>query len=273
MTNRGFKSGWMSVDGEADPYHYVRLMDMIRGGREDDPEQYRAVFNSLGGVEGGRVLDVGCGTGGAARALAARFPGVGAVIGIDKSETMVAEARARTGAGVERVEFRVADAHDLPFPDASFDAAFSLRVFEIVGEPRRVLAEMARVLRPGARLVVNGPDVDAWMIDASDREVTRKILHHASDHETNGWVGRQLPAWCKELGLTDVEVAPIGLCLTEFAPIYDLCLRAFAARAVAAGVLTAEEVEAWVEDLKERDRKGLFFSTQMLFRIAARKGE
>jgi ubiquinone/menaquinone biosynthesis C-methylase UbiE len=261
----------MSVDGNADPYYYVRLMDMIRGGREDDPAQYRAVFDSLGLGEGGRVLDVGCGTGGGVRALAARFPGVGLVVGIDKSETMVAEARARTDVDAERVEFRVADAHELPFSDASFDATFSLRVFEIVGEPRRVLAEMARVLRPGGRLVVNGPDVDAWTIDASDREVTRKILHHACDFETNGWVGRQLPAWCKEVGLTDIQVEPVGLCLTEFQPIYDLCLRAFAARAAAAGVVTGEEVETWVEDLKERDRRGQFFSSQMLFRVSARK--
>jgi len=271
MMSKGFKSGWMSVDGNADPYYYVRLMDMIRGGREDDPAQYRAVFDSLGLGEGGRVLDVGCGTGGGVRALAARFPGVGLVVGIDKSETMVAEARARTDVDAERVEFRVADAHELPFSDASFDATFSLRVFEIVGEPRRVLAEMARVLRPGGRLVVNGPDVDAWTIDASDREVTRKILHHACDFETNGWVGRQLPAWCKEVGLTDIQVEPVGLCLTEFQPIYDLCLRAFAARAAAAGVVTGEEVETWVEDLKERDRRGQFFSSQMLFRVSARK--
>ena len=273
MTNKGFKSGWMSVDGDADPYYYVRLMDMIRGGREDDPAQYRAVFDSLGLSDGDRVLDVGCGTGGGVRALAARFPEVGLVVGIDKSETMVAEARARTDAGAgARVEFHVADAHDLPFPDASFDAVFSLRVFEIVGEPRRVLAETARVLRPGGRLVVNGPDVDAWTIDASDREVTRKVLHHACDFETNGWVGRQLPAWCKEMGLTDIHVAPVGLCLTEFQPIYDLCLRAFAANATAAGVVTTEEVDAWVEDLKERDRAGRFFSSQMLFRVSARKG-
>ena len=272
MTSKGFKSGWMSVDGDADPYHYVRLMDMIRGGREDDPAQYRAVFDALGVEDGGRVLDVGCGTGGAARALAARFPGVGSVIGLDKSETMVAEARARTGAGDGRVEFRVADAHDLPFPDASFDVAYALRVFEIVGEPRRALEEMARVLRPGGHLVVNGPDVDAWTIDATDREVTRKVLHYASDFETNGWVGRQLPAWCKEAGLTEIQVAPVGLCLMEFAPIYDLCLRDFAAHAVAAGAVTAEAVEAWVADLKERDRRGQFFSSQMLFRVSARKG-
>jgi ubiquinone/menaquinone biosynthesis C-methylase UbiE len=271
-TGKGFKSGWMSVDGDADPYYYVRLMDMIRGGKEDDPSQYRAVFDALGVGEGGRVLDVGCGTGGGVRALATRFPDVGKVVGIDKSETMVAEAQARTDAGAcARVEFRVADAHDLPFPDASFDAAYSLRVFEIIGEPRRVLAEMVRVLRPGGRVVVNGPDVDAWTIDAADRDVTRKVLHHACDHETNGWVGRQLPAWCKELGLADIHVAPVGICVTKFEPLYDLCLRAFAASATDAGVVTPEEVAGWVEDMKGRDRRGQFFSSQMLFRVTATK--
>lgn len=272
MTSEGFKSGWMSVDGDADPYHYVRLMDMIRGGREDDPAQYRAVFDSLEVRDGDRVLDVGCGTGGGVRALAKRFPGLGAAVGVDKSETMVAEARARTTAAERaRVEFVAADAHELPFPEGSFDSAYSLRVFEIIGDPRRALSEMARVLRPGGRVVINGPDMDAWTIDAADRGVTRKVLHHACDFETNGWVGRQLPAWCKELGLADIQVAPVGICITEFEPVYDLCLRAFAERATAAGVVTEEEVARWVEDLRERDRTGHFFSSQMLFRVCARK--
>lgn len=276
MTNRGFKSGWMSVDGDADPYYYVRLMDMIRGGREDDPAQYRAVFDALGVEPGDEVLDVGCGTGGGVRALAARFPEAGRVVGIDKSETMVAEARARTAAALPAgacapVEFLVADAHRLPFPDESFDAAYSLRVFEIVGEPRAALAETVRVLRPGGRVVVNGPDVDAWTIDATDREVTRKVLHYACDFETNGWVGRQLAGMCKEVGLVDISVAPVGLSIKEFEPVYDLCLRVFAERATAAGAVTAAQVERWVEDLRERDRQGRFFSSQMLFRVTARK--
>lgn len=276
MTNEGFKSGWMSVDSVADPYYYIRLMDMIRGGREDDPAQYRAVFDALGVAAGESALDVGCGTGGSVRALATRFPEAGLVVGIDKSETMVAEARARTAAAPPAgacapVEFRVADAHELPFPDASFDAAYSLRVFEIIGDPRAALAEMARVLRPGGRVVVNGPDVDAWTIDATDREVTRNVLHYACDYETNGWVGRQLAGWCRELGLEDIRVAPVGLCITEFEPVYDLCLRVFAERATAAGAVTAARVERWVEDLRERDRAGRFFSSQMLFRVTARK--
>ncbi|MET0645968.1 MAG: methyltransferase domain-containing protein [Pyrinomonadaceae bacterium] len=274
MTVKAFKDGWMAVDRDADPRHYIRLADIARGGREDDHAQYRNLFEALGSVEGEHVLDVGCGTGGAVRALATSFPGVARVVGVDLSETMLAEARARTGAGAAAaVEFVLGDAHALPFPDDSFDAAFSLRVFEIIGEPRRALAEMARVLRPGGRLVINGPDMDAWAIDSSDREVTRKVLHHASDVETNGWVGRQLPAWCKELGLTDVSVAPVGVPVTQFGALYEVCLRSFVENAVAAGTLTAEEAARWVEDLRERDRRGHFFCSQTFFRITARKGK
>lgn len=274
MAGRGFKDGWMSVDGGGDPRHYVRLMDMARGGRDDDPAQYRGVFDALGASAGDRVLDVGCGTGGAVRALAASLPGVGRVVGIDVSETMIAEARARTpasDASEAPVEFVVGDAHELPFPDGSFDAAYSLRVFEIIGEPRRVLAGMARVLRPGGRLVVNGPDMDTWAIDSSDRELTRKVMHYACDVETNGWVGRQLPGWCKELGLTDVLATPVGIAVTELNPIYEICLRPFVENAEAAGTLTAAEAARWVEDLRERDRRGRFFCSQMFFRVSARK--
>jgi hypothetical protein len=53
MSNEGFKGGWMSVDAGADPHQYIRPTDMMRGGREDDPAQYRAVFDALGVGAGG----------------------------------------------------------------------------------------------------------------------------------------------------------------------------------------------------------------------------
>jgi ubiquinone/menaquinone biosynthesis C-methylase UbiE len=273
MAGMVFKEGWMAVDGDADPRRYVRLMDAARGGREDEPAQYRGVFEALGARAGDRVLDVGCGTGGAARALAASLPGVERVVGLDVSETMIAEARARTrkSATSAPVEFVVGNAHAMPFPDGSFDGAYSTRVFEIIGDPRRALSEMARVLRPSGRLTVNGIDIDAWTIDSSDREVTRRVMHHACDVETNGWAGRQLPGWCKELGLADVCVTPVAAAFTEFDTLYEVVLRTFVENAEAADAVTSEEAARWVEDLRERDRRGRFFCSQTFFRVSARK--
>jgi SAM-dependent methyltransferase len=95
----------------------------------------------------GRLVDVGCGTGAYASALA----GLGwTVTGVDVSGDMVRRARAR---GVEVV---LADATDLPFADASFDAAVSLWTHTDVGDLAAMLDELARVLRPGAPFVYAG---------------------------------------------------------------------------------------------------------------------
>lgn len=271
MEHQSFKTNWMSIDRAADPYYFVRLMDTMRGGREDEPDQYRAVFDMLDARGAEQILDVGCGTGGAVRALAKRVGDVGRVVGIDSSATMIAEARRRTAGSSLPVEFCHADAHQLPFADNSFDGAYSLHVFEIVGEPRRALAEVARVTRPGGRILVNGPDMDTWAIDSSDREVTRKILHYVCDYETNGWIGRQLPALCGELGLADVSVVPAPVVVNEFGLLYDFCLRHFVERAVRAGAVSAEEASGWLDDLRQRDRKGQFLCIQTRFRVFARK--
>lgn len=105
-----------------------------------------AITPLLDAVEAGsgmRLLDIACGTG----ALAAEAAGRGAqAVGMDFAPTMVAEA-ARLHPSVE---FRVADAEALPLADASMDAvtcSFGLLHME---RPERVLAEVARVLRPGA---------------------------------------------------------------------------------------------------------------------------
>jgi demethylmenaquinone methyltransferase/2-methoxy-6-polyprenyl-1,4-benzoquinol methylase len=101
---------------------------------------------------GGRALDVATGTGDLALALAERAGPDGAVVGCDFSERMLARARDKDAEG--RVAWEWADALALPYPDASFDAAtvgFGARNFSDLG---RGIAEMARVVRPGGRVVV-----------------------------------------------------------------------------------------------------------------------
>jgi SAM-dependent methyltransferase len=96
---------------------------------------------------GTRVLDIATGPGYAAGQAAAR----GAeVVGADVAEAMVSLAR-RLNPGIE---FRQADAHDLPFEDASFDAVVGNFVVLHLGRPERAAAEFVRVLAPGGRLAL-----------------------------------------------------------------------------------------------------------------------
>ena len=93
-------------------------------------------------VSGQRVLDVGCGPGALTAELVRRI-GYGAVSAVDPSESFVAAARARHPG----VDVRVAAAEELPYADASFDAAVAQLVVHFMRDPVRGVGEMARVTR------------------------------------------------------------------------------------------------------------------------------
>lgn len=98
---------------------------------------------------GGRLLDMGCGTGDIALAAMKERPDA-TVIAADFTPAMVAHARVRPGA--EGAAFALADAMALPFPDKTFDAVVSGYLLRNVPHLPTALAEMVRVLKPGGRM-------------------------------------------------------------------------------------------------------------------------
>jgi ArsR family transcriptional regulator len=98
----------------------------------------------------GDVLDVGSGDGAAAGSLA---PYCRSLTCVDNSAKMIDAARERLQR-YEHVKARVADVHDLPFVEASFDAVLMFHTLTYAEKPARALAECARVLRPSGRLVL-----------------------------------------------------------------------------------------------------------------------
>ena len=134
--------------------HGARLYDFFFGPviRRSDGE----ILARAGVGPGDRVLDVGTGPGYLALAAARLVAPGGAAVGIDASPEMVARARLRAARREAAVDYRVAAAEALPFEDGAFDVVVSrLVLHHLPGYvQRRALGEMARVLRPGGRLVV-----------------------------------------------------------------------------------------------------------------------
>ncbi|MFN2615767.1 MAG: bifunctional demethylmenaquinone methyltransferase/2-methoxy-6-polyprenyl-1,4-benzoquinol methylase UbiE [Thermoleophilaceae bacterium] len=127
---------------------YDRMNSLMTAGMH---HAWRERAVELAGVgPGGRALDVATGTGDLALALKRRVGADGEVVGVDFSERMLELARRKA----PDVRFQAGNALELPYPDADFDAVtvgFGTRNFSDLA---RGLGEMARVTRPGGRVVV-----------------------------------------------------------------------------------------------------------------------
>jgi ArsR family transcriptional regulator len=140
------------------------------------------------------VGDLGCGTGQVSSALA---PFVDHVFAVDASAAMLQAAKKRLHE-FDNVELRRGELESLPIDDDRLDAATLMLVLHHVPEPERALAECARVLKPGGRLIL----VDML---PHDRESYRQQMGHV-------WLGfsdEQLRRMLGETGFTDVRIVPM----------------------------------------------------------------
>jgi ArsR family transcriptional regulator len=153
----------------------------------------RALFALL--PEDWVVGDLGCGTGPVAQALA---PFVARVVSVDDSTAMLDAARERLQ-GIANVELREGELEALPLPDRSLDAATLILVLHHLPDPAKVLAQVARVLRPGGRVLI----VDML---PHDREDYRRDMGHV-------WLGfaeGQLRDWLEAVGLQPQVFRPLA---------------------------------------------------------------
>jgi SAM-dependent methyltransferase len=151
-----------------------------------------------------RVLDVGCGTGEDTRALPGRS------VGLDASAAMIGEAARRGG------DFVRGDAHALPFRDGTFDGCRADRTLQHLVHPERALAELARVTRPGGRVVVVDPDQETIVVEGADPAVVRRVKQfRCDDGLRHGDLAHRLPRLFRAAGLVDVAIEGTTLVLTD----------------------------------------------------------
>jgi arsenite methyltransferase len=152
--------------------------------------------------EGETVLDLGSGAGADVLISARRVGATGRVIGLDMTDEMLDLARANAAeAGVDNVEFVKGYIEDIPLADGSVDVIVSNCVLNLSGDKPRVLAEAARVLKPGGRFAVSdviaGPDMD---------EATRADLAAYTGCIAGALTEQEFRDGLRAAGLIDVEI-------------------------------------------------------------------
>jgi ubiquinone/menaquinone biosynthesis C-methylase UbiE len=271
MTTEHAATHWDAVDQTAEPGAFIRYLDTVSA-LDTIRRVKRRTYDLLQVREGHHLLDIGCGVGDDVQALARRVGPAGRVVGIDRSEVMIAEGRKRAQGLDLPVEFGIGDARRLEFAADTFDGCRAERVLVHLNDPAGALAEMVRVARPGAWIVVYDADWDTLTIDVPNRTITRKVVHFLCDSSGSRWIGRQLRGLFLQAGLAEVSVFAETLMFTDYR-LADAVfqLQETARQAQAATVLSAAEVRGWLDDLEHAQHAGRFFATLTSFYASGRK--
>ena len=151
---------------------------------------------------GETVLDLGSGAGADVLISARRVAPGGRAIGLDMTDEMLALARANAAAaGVENAEFLQGYLEEIPLPDASVDVVISNCVINLAADKRVVLAEAARVLRPGGRFAISDVIADDGMDDA-----TRADMQQWTGCIAGALTEAEFRSALADAGLADVEI-------------------------------------------------------------------
>ena len=144
--------------------------------------EWRTMMRWLDPAPGETVLDVACGWGG----LSLRMAALGCrVIGIDLQQQFLDDAQRLAAEAGLPIQYKVGDAERLPFPDNHFPKVVCSSSLEHMGDDRRALREMWRVLRPGGRLVLSTDSLSAPLSnDLRERHRTlAHVVHYYTDRE------------------------------------------------------------------------------------------
>ena len=269
VPSTAFADAWIQIDRTEDPRFFVNLLDATRARllkrARTSPREY---FAPLGLRPGLNVLDVGCGTGDFLRLLAP-IVSPGTAVGVDLSETMIAEAVQRSAENIDNLSFRVGSALDLPFQVGSFDRILATQVLLHIPDPWRVLAEMKRVLAPSGVISISEIDWGTLVVQSSNNELGRRFSDLACKELRNGLIIRELPGQLREFGFNHIVILPEVEVTQDLGAFYTWFVEPSLQHFKRIGAFSQAEADVFLADLKERARHGRYFFSRTYYTILA----
>jgi ubiquinone/menaquinone biosynthesis C-methylase UbiE len=261
-------SGFSKVDKSQDPRVFFSCLQALCS-LPYFQDYKKESFQLLNPGNGSRILEVGCGLGEDAIALATMVGGRGDVIAMDSSREMIEAACSEKR---ESLQFCLADACNLPFCNGVFDGARADRVLQHISDPSRAFAEMVRTVRDGGSLVVYEPDWGTFIISPGQKEISRTMTQLFGDTFPSGWIGRQLPALFRKEGLEKMRIKAKTFFTEDLAQAIEVFdLENNAQRAQGMGLVSQRQAEGWLEELRAGNEQGSFFCSYTGFLVSGEK--
>ena len=221
-----------------------------------------------------RVLDLGCGTGVATRAIAKRDVVSGEIVGIDLSEALIAAAQgfAADDGVAEQVTFRTGDCHALAEPDESFDAVITHTLISHVSDPAALIANAARVAAPGAPIAIFDGDYASMTFGAGEAAQNAGVVQGILDaFVANPFVMRQLPELLSQHGLEIVDFIPRVYAEAGTGSFFPNLAENYVPMAVKEGAIAPDTGPQWLEGQRAAQDKGRYFGACNYYTYLARK--
>lgn len=233
-----------------------------------------AYFDHLKLSDGARVLDLGCGTGVVARALARRTQGSVSLIAIDQSAPLIQAGRERALAeGVsEWIEFRVGDALQLTLDTGAFDVVIGHTLISHVADPPACLRQMAEVVQPSGQVAIFDGDYASLTFGHPDGDLAQRMDDALIATVVNSpRIMRDLPHLLPSANLA-IEWAA-GYVYEEIgqSSFWTGAVESYGPLIARGGLAPAIDVERWMEWQRTAAAEGTFFASCNYYTYLARR--
>ena len=158
---------------------------------------------------------------------------------------------------------------ELPFPAASFDRVLATQLLLHVPDPRKALVEIKRVLAPSGVISITEIDWGTLVVQSSDNELGRRFSDLACRELRNGLIIRDLPGKLRELGFSHILIAPEVEVAQDLDAFYTWFVEPSLKHFKEIGAFSEADADAFIADLKERARKGRYFSSRTYYTVLA----
>lgn len=258
-------NNYEKIDTSGNAAHWVKLMHLFP---EKFPETHIARQTMIDWIlekPGDRILDAGCGTGETTRQLAENLPTNTEIIGMDFSDAMLDFACNQSNPN--NITYQQGDIRQLPFPDAHFDVVRVERVLHHVKEAKQAFADIARVLKPGGRLVINEPDFTACRMAPLSFDLNIAYNIHYNRTMAYGHIGGELHALAQDVGLTRIHHNSLHYFGRDYAWLDEV----FNGIDLLREVLTEQNNMAFMQTVEQAAQTGIFYWAPCFFNLCAEK--
>lgn len=243
-----------------------RIINRLESRARDDvfTRLFHQYADKLSFHESALTLEIGCGTGAVARALARKSHFSGSIVGVDQSRPFIDAAQqfAANEGVADMISFSVCDGHALDFDDNSFDLAIAHTLISHVTDPEAIISELARVIRKQGNLVILDGDYASLTYAVPDHEFGRRMDHNlATASFNNPMVMRDLVSILPAQGFEIKETMADVVSEIGHASYFKSFAETYVPLVAAAGLMTDSEVDNWMAAINQKMEERTFFAS------------